>query len=322
MASITLPTRTQHEHLRPLNILRDLPAVADLIEQCFSETMDNEGRRYVQDMRRAGNDNSFIKWANRVADSTSLPLTGYIWEEDNRIVGNISVVPFRHRGKKLYLIANVAVHPNYRHRGIAGALTERALQHIHEKKIKDVWLHVRADNPEAIHIYTKLGFTEYTRRTSWQTIAGNFEITNQDIQITKRHPHFWQTQRLWLTRFYPDLLAWHQHWDISSLRPGLWNWLYLLITDVNIRQWAATKNNQLHATLSFIPHGLGKGLYAGAGDRSEPEALTALLIHARRELLHYYPKLTLDFPVSDFDEAIQNAGFQKIRTLIWMHATL
>ncbi|MBL8090427.1 MAG: N-acetyltransferase [Anaerolineales bacterium] len=322
MASITLPTRAQHEHLRPLNILRDLPAVADLIEQCFSETMDNEGRRYVQDMRRAGNDNSFIKWANRVADSTSLPLTGYIWEEDNRIVGNISVVPFRHRGKKLYLIANVAVHPNYRHRGIAGALTERALQHIHEKKVKDVWLHVRADNPEAIHIYTKLGFTEYTRRTSWQTIAGNFESTNQDIQITKRHTHFWQTQRLWLTRFYPDLLAWHQHWDISSLRPGLWNWLYLLITDVNIRQWAATKNNQLHATLSFIPHGLGKGLYAGTGDRSEPEALTALLIHARRELLHYYPKLTLDFPVSNFDEAIQNAGFQKIRTLIWMHATL
>ena len=156
MAFITLPTQTQHENLRPLNILRDLPAVADLIEQCFSETMDNDGRRYVQDMRKAGKDNSFIKWANRVADSTSLPLTGYIWEENNQIVGNISVVPFRHRGKKLYLIANVAVHPNYRRKGIARALTKRALQHIREKKIKDVWLHVRTDNPEAILLYTKL----------------------------------------------------------------------------------------------------------------------------------------------------------------------
>ncbi len=322
MASITLPTRTQHENLRPLNILRDLPAVADLMEQCFPESMDNEGRRYVQDMRRAGADNSFIKWANRVADSTSLPLTGYIWEEDNQIVGNISVVPFRHRGKKLYLIANVAVHPTYRHRGIAGALTERALQHVREKKVKDVWLSVRVDNPEAIHIYSKFGFVEYARRNAWQTTAGHFEINNPQIQITKRHPHFWQAQRLWLTRFYPDLLTWHQHWDISSLQPGLWNWLYLLFMDINLRQWAATKNNQLHATLSFIPHGLGKGLYAAAGERSDPEALTALLIHARKELLHYYPKLTLDFPVSAFDEAIQKAGFKQTRTLIWMHATL
>jgi len=322
MASITLPTPTQHPNLRPLNILRDLPSVADLIEQCFSDTMDSEGRRYVQDMRRAGNDNSFIKWANRVSDSTSLPLTGYIWEENNQIVGNISVVPFRHLGKKLYLIANVAVHPNHRRKGIARALTERALTHIREKNIKDVWLHVRADNPEAILLYTKLGFTEYARRTTWQTIPGQYEITNQDIQITKRHPNFWQTQLNWLLRFYPDILGWHQNWNFNLLRPGFLNWLYLLLTDVNIRQWVAVKNNKLQATLSWIPHGREESLFIGTSERSDPEALTSLLIYARRELLHYYPKLSLEFPISDFDSAIQAAGFKQIRTLIWMHATL
>lgn len=322
MASITLPTQTQHENLRPLNILRDLPAVADLIEQCFSETMDSEGRRYVQDMRKAGNDNSFIKWANRIADSTSLPLTGYIWEEDNQIVGNISVVPFRHRGKKLYLIANVAVHPTYRRKGIARALTERALGHIREKNVKEVWLHVRSDNPKAILLYTKLGFKEYARRTTWQTIAGNFEVTHQDIQIAKRHPNFWHTQRLWLTRLYPDVLAWHQTWNFNSLRPGFWNWLYLLFADVNVRQWVALKNNELQAALAYIPHGRGESLFIAAGERSDPKAVTAVLIQARKELLHYYPKMTLEFPISDFDSAIQAAGFQQIRTLIWMRATL
>ena len=61
MASITVPAREDaHPHLRPLSILRDLPAVADLIEQCFASTMDNDGRRYVQDMRRAGKDLSLI----------------------------------------------------------------------------------------------------------------------------------------------------------------------------------------------------------------------------------------------------------------------
>lgn len=134
MSSITVPARADHHpNLRPMSILRDLPAVADLIEQCFSSTMDSDGRRYVQDMRRAGNDNSFLKWANRVAESTSLPLTGYVWEEGHHIVGNVSVVPFRQNKNRLYLIANVATHPDYRRRGIARALTVRAMQHAREK---------------------------------------------------------------------------------------------------------------------------------------------------------------------------------------------
>jgi ribosomal protein S18 acetylase RimI-like enzyme len=151
MSSITIPAREEHHpYMRPLSILRDLPAVADLIETCFSATMDSDGRRYVQDMRRAGNDNSFLKWANRVAETTSLPLTGYIWEQDHRIVGNVSLVPFKRNKHRLYLIANVAVHPDYRRRGIARILTERAMQHAREKNVQDIWLHVRADNPEAI----------------------------------------------------------------------------------------------------------------------------------------------------------------------------
>jgi hypothetical protein len=98
--------------------------------------------------------------------------------------------------------------------------------------------------------------------------------------------------------------------------------LYLWFTDVNIRQWVALKNNELQATLAYIPHGRGESLFVAAGERSEPEAVTAVLIQARKDLLHYYPKLTLEFPISDFDSAIQAAGFKQIRTLIWMHATL
>src|SRR5687768_16478612 len=130
MSAIPLTARAEaHPHLRPLNMLRDLPAVADLIELCFATTMDSEGQRYVQDMRRAGSDASFMRWATRMAETTSLPLTGYVWEEAGRIVGNSSLVPFRHKQQRMYLIANVGVHPDFRRRGIARALTERALQH-------------------------------------------------------------------------------------------------------------------------------------------------------------------------------------------------
>jgi len=330
MSTITAPAREEaqtHPNLRPLNILRDLPPVADLIEQCFSNTMDGEGRRYLQDMRRAGSDSSFLTWANRMAESTTLPLTGYIWEEDKRIVGNVSLVPFRQKSQRLYLIANVAVHPDYRRRGIARTLTQRAMQHAREKSVNDIWLHVRADNAEAIHLYETLGFVEKARRTAWQAVTDSrTEQIQRNIVLTKRHPRFWPRQYEWLSRLYPDVLNWHTHWNISSLKPGLLNSLYLLLLDSNVRQWAATRpspgsGDDLLATLSWIPTGRGESLVAAAGETSDPEALTALLIQARRDLYHYYPRISLDFPTGGFDHAIQAAGFTELRTLIWMQAT-
>lgn len=323
MASITIPAREEHHpNLRPLSILRDLPAVADLIEQCFASTMDSDGKRYVQDMRRAGSDNSFLKWAKRAAESTSLPLTGYIWEESDHIIGNVSLVPFKRNKHRLYLIANVAVHPEYRRRGIARALTVRAMQHAREKKVDDIWLHVRADNPEAIHLYETLGFSERARRTAWQAVTDpRLEKMETDIAITSRHPRFWATQLHWLSRLYPDALGWHTNWNLSTLKPGLLNWLYLMFIDINVRQWAAVRKDNLLATLSWIPTGRGESLFAAAGERSDPEALTALLLQARRDLHHFYPHISLEFPADHFDDAIQAAGFKPLRTLLWMQAT-
>ena len=322
MASITLPARAEHHpNIRPLSVLRDLPSVADLIEQCFATTMDGDGKRYVQDMRRAGSDNSFLQWAKRAADSTSLPLTGYVWEENQRIVGNVSLIPFKHDKHRLYLIANVATHPDYRRRGIARALTQRAMQHSRERKIDDIWLNVRADNPGAIQLYENLGFTERARRTNWQAMTDSrLETLKTDIAVTNRNPRHWATQLEWLTRLHPDEIAWHSKWNFSALKPGFLNWLYLVFIDMNVRQWAAVRGETLHATLSWIPTGRGEALFAGINHGSSPEALTLLLQQARRELHSSYSTINMEFPVSPWDEAIQAAGFKPLRTLLWMKA--
>jgi ribosomal protein S18 acetylase RimI-like enzyme len=321
MSSITIPVRPKpHPNLRPINALRDLPQVADLIELCFSNTMDSEGQRYIQDMRRAGRDSSFLRWADRAAETTSLPLTGYIWEENGKIVGNASLVPFRHKRQRIYLIANVAVHPDHRRRGIARALTDRAMVHAREKRADSIWLHVRDDNPGAIQLYKDLGFLERARRTTWQAMGDPSAPQIQtDINIAKRDPRWWPLQQNWLARLYPDLLAWHRDWGFNALRPGLWNWLYLLFVDIHTRQWAAVRGNRLEAVLSWIPLGRAESLYAAAGRESSPEALTCLLVHARRVLSHQR-YLSLEFPSGEFDQAIQNAGYKPLRTLIWMKA--
>ena len=330
MSSITVPIKVeQHPHVRPLNVLRDLSAVADLIELCFSSTMDNEGQRYLSDMRRASRDDGFLHWASRVTETTSLPLTGYVWEQDGRIIGNASLIPFRDRGRRVYLIANVAVHPDYRRRGIAQVLTQRCMKHAQAKKTSAIWLHVRDDNLGAIKLYTNLGFQEISRRTTWYARTDLYPPTmdNDDIEIVPRHARFWSLQQDWLRRLYPDTLSWYHSWNFTPLRPGLANWLYLLFIDYNIKQWAAIRGDALLATLTWMPHGgRSESLYAATHPASNgengmhvEEALMQLLIYARRAL-STHTRLTLDFPAGEMSDAITAAGFKPRRTLIWMRA--
>ncbi|MGE5249480.1 MAG: N-acetyltransferase family protein [Bacteroidota bacterium] len=323
MTSIPLSVRNEpHPQLRPLNILRDLPAVADLIELCFADTMDHDGKRYVQDMRRAGRDDSFLRWATRMAESTSLPLTGYVWEEDGRLVGNASLVPFRDRGRKIYLIANVAVHPDYRRRGIARLLTERALKHAAERKVRSIWLHVRDDNPAAIRLYSQLGFRERARRTTWEINREPPVYAPRGVTVIDRLPEHWPQQQQWLRRTYPDSLAWYRPSNFSALQPGLLNWLYRLFIDLNVRQWSALSGpeRQLEAVAAWIPAGSNSyGLWLATRPQPNPDAVTDLLIHARLRLARF--DVSFDHPAGEVPEAIRAAGFGELRTLIWMEYT-
>jgi hypothetical protein len=55
------------------------------------------------------------------------------------------------------------------------------------------------------------------------------------------------------------------------------------------------------------------------GTGADPEALTHLLIHARRALANH-STLSLDYPAGEMADAISAAGFKLRRTLIWMRA--
>jgi ribosomal protein S18 acetylase RimI-like enzyme len=321
MSSIIVPVKTKdHPNLRPLNVLRDLSAVADLIEICFSPTIDNDGQRYLSDMRRASRDDSFLRWASHMTETASMPLMGYVWDEEGRIVGNASLIPFRDRGRRIYLIANVATHPDFRRRGIGRALTERVMSQARDKNAAAIWLHVRDDNPGAIQMYQELGFQEIARRTMWQASPEpRFASVETEIKILPRQSRFWPQQQNWLNRLYPRDLAWYQSWNTNALRPGMWNWVYRVFIDFHVKQWAAIQNDELLATLSWMPQGgRSESLFAATGSNANhAEALTSLLIHARRTIT-YPPYLTLEYPTGEMTEAISAAGFRQRRTLIWM----
>ena len=59
---------------------------------------------------------------------------------------------------------NVAVHPDYRRRGIAEALVTGLVEALKEKKSHCLTLEVRASNEPAQKLYEKLGFSQIGRR--------------------------------------------------------------------------------------------------------------------------------------------------------------
>jgi ribosomal protein S18 acetylase RimI-like enzyme len=309
---------------RPLNILRDLPAVADLIELCFRDKMDADGRSHIHEMRRHAHNSDFLNWAPHMVDVISLPLSGFVWEDGGKVVGNASLIPFHRWGRRIYLVANVATHPDYRGRGIGRILTEAAMQRAREKGANSLWLHVRDDNPAAIHIYRDLGFKERTRRTEWYASSGAVPLPRElpALKIRSRATGDWQTQRNWLERAYPSDLEWYppsqQSW--SAFGPHLWDGFYRLLVDIDVSQWSAEVDGQLRGVVSCRSRENRKSqAWLAAPPKPELESLTELLLHARRMFAHQLG-MSLEYPAGPADEAIRAAGFSARRTLLWMEA--
>jgi ribosomal protein S18 acetylase RimI-like enzyme len=321
MTAITIPILTEIPQLRSLNILHDLPSVADLVEACFADTMDTEGRRYIQQMRSAGRNNQFLHWANTAVETASMPLSGYVWEENGEIVGNVSLIPYRCEGRKIYLIANVAVRPDHRRKGIGCALTVTAMHHASQRRAEATWLHVRDDNPEAIALYLSLGFRERLRRTTWQAKTDrNACADGLGIILSPRYAPDWPQQESWIKRLYPDLLAWYQPLPWTSLRPGLWPSLYRFFVDTETRHWTAHTDGRLLGALTWHPvYGHDDRLWAAVPPEGSERALTALLLHVRSDLA-WRQTLSLDLPAGEYTGALEAAGFHPHRTLVWMQA--
>ena len=81
-------------------------------------------------------------------------------------------------------ITNVAVHPDYRRKGIGEALVSVLLEHTIKSGILSHTLEVRASNEAAISLYTKFGFQPAGLRKNY------YEDNGEDAII------MWRTEKL------------------------------------------------------------------------------------------------------------------------------
>jgi GNAT superfamily N-acetyltransferase len=87
-------------------------------------------------------------------------LHGYIWDEDQKPVGLITIA--RRGNTDTWLVGNVAVLPDYRRRGIARKLVQAGLEFIRDQGGTLAVLDVIDGNLPAYQLYRSMGFEHYT----------------------------------------------------------------------------------------------------------------------------------------------------------------
>lgn len=153
--------------IRLFKLPEDLDNLYTLITEAFqypenpkwsADAVETEGlKNAIQTFKRIWPLFRLINWMSPAMRDA---LLGYIWEEDGKPVGLITVS--RRGTTDSWIIGNIAVLPEYRRRGIARKLVQAALEFIRERGRNMVILDVIAENLPAYKLYESLGFTHYT----------------------------------------------------------------------------------------------------------------------------------------------------------------
>lgn len=217
--------------MRPVNLQTDLKALADLIELVFADTMDSSGRAALREMRamsRLGPGLRLLRQVNEMALGVSM---GYVWLEEGRIVGNVSVYPAHLPAiyGPTYIIANVGVHPNYRGRGIARHLMQASMGMIRERGGRHVVLQVDDDNHRARPLYRSLGFVDERVFTTWRRRSTlPIPERNPDYPtpyIRRRRRSEWKQEYQLAYKLRPNErggLGWLRPLHVSQFRRSVW----------------------------------------------------------------------------------------------------
>ncbi|MCB0155211.1 MAG: GNAT family N-acetyltransferase [Anaerolineae bacterium] len=164
MAAVLTHSKREYFGLRAMDPMKDLRGVADLIEKAFASELDRSGQSALRELRWLSRLKPLLWWMVYANADHSDFLSGFVWEEDNQIVGNITVNRTS-PGSRRWLISNVAVAEAYQGRGIARTLMLAGIELAREYNALSVSLQVRADNAPARHLYETLNFQEISGTT-------------------------------------------------------------------------------------------------------------------------------------------------------------
>ena len=310
--------------IRPFDVRSDLLSVSDLVELCFADRLTPDGEALLRKMRSSARNQRFQEWAYHMAGRVSMPFTGYVWEERGEIVGNLSLIPYHIGKKQYYMIANVAVHPEYQRKGIARSLVQVALDFLLPRRLDGIWLQVDEGNQAAVDLYLRKGFKEISRRTTWilKPRDINREFLNWHVPgflVRDHKAKYWIQQRKWLEKNYPLEVRWHLPLRPEYLRGGLPGTISrLLLVEPKIKQWAVTAGGELIGVVSWQSSKThADWIWIASSAETEGVLLDAFLPHWLNSP-GLKRSLRLNFPKRKTNLSLETHWFKPARTLIWM----
>lgn len=308
------------QHVRPFNPRRDLDQLATLIQECFGDDLRATGSTMVQEMREMAQWGPLLNVAQQVTPF----LSGYVWIEDGRLMGNVSLT--REHALEGYILSNVAVTAPQRGRGIASVLVDTALAEARSAGAHRVELQVRAGNALANGLYARRGFVQYDTQHELGLRAGAWPVILDDMAPALRPVRLGDGRRLYdlVVASTPASALAHHPVRSGSYRRGLgWQVGQALAAVFEGRErieLVAADGDRLDAyggvTMQLWrgPHELQLWVRPEARGRWERPLLEALF---RR--LYRAPRFAIRSSVSSSHpealEALRSLGFETLRIL-------
>ncbi|NJN55371.1 MAG: GNAT family N-acetyltransferase [Anaerolineae bacterium] len=333
---VTAPLHDQsnHDGPRQINLSRDIPQVMKLLELVFGGSLDAEGQRLLSDSARVSQGPSFL-W--RLNPATSKLALGFVWEINGRIVGNVTLLTTKIEGR--YQVVNVAVHPDFRRRGIARGLMQQVTTMVRQRDGREILLQVEKNNSSAIVLYQSLGYQPLGSMTNWQTavsrlraIASTMPNLPQNqlaapLRLRDLRRHEWAQAYALDRASLPADLNWPELPPPDFYKSSWWGQIANVINGRRAESWvAATAQNDL-AGLVHISSEWGQSHIAviridpaWRGQLERP--LAAKMV--RRLQTMPRRNIRLDYQDEDtlMNELLREANFSPRRTLTHMRLTV
>jgi ribosomal protein S18 acetylase RimI-like enzyme len=309
--------------VRHINLRHDARQVLRLLDVAFGSALDPENRRSLQrSLTLMGQG-----WYPTVQTFPRSFSPGFVWEEDNQIVGNVSLM--RSQDTHRFLVANVAVHPNWRRRGIARGMMAETIDYVRWFGGHTVLLQVKQDNDGARWLYNSLGFKTVGAMTHWYAtpadIRGMPASPSPPVRPLQRHE--WKdAYELDTSSVHPDL-NWPDPLPLTAYKTGLWQWIDNFFNSRQVEHWATSNNNnQLTGVASIYSQwNRSHAVSIRVAPTYQGQLERQLLAKITRRLPYLaHRRLRLDHPADDslMNQILAEIGFRAKRTLVTMRLDL
>lgn len=311
--------------LRRINVRHDLTEIAKLIELCFGDILDESGRAAIREMRTMSRAGPFLWLLSLFPIGNPSWQYGFVYVCSGLVIGNIGAQPIN-SAMDTWLIANVAVHPDYRRQGIARKLVHAALDSVESRGAKRVILQVDIDNTDAVSLYRQIGFETLTIRTIWRrkgkrlTDQPTFQAPTKIRQAVRDD---WPLEYSLLNKYSPEGLTWTAPLQIEHLRPSILRDIGHFMTGNQEERWLILRFGELIGWIYILSSpGTADQIRWVVNPQWRPALEQELLRYALHRLGDSSCNVWVEHPDGDANGYLQHHFFESTRTLRWMQIDL